>query len=213
MRWPKSVVQVFHRAVAYGKAENVHPVREELARWRGSVLSRTGGVDGSTLLLNEDAEAEWGRFAECELVVIADAEAGSVPYRPVFSSRRGPCYTFLRGLDRPRPFDAFTLLRSPEGFDLFLDPPAVESLFQAPRRGAFRVAKLLPRRPVRVTLNGKYDFSMSGRRARSYVVLDYVFVSLGEVDAVEACPAEQVEALKQVPLAGARHVDLRERLY
>lgn len=213
VRWPKSVVQLFHRATRYGKAENTHEAREALTRWRGTVLSRTGGVRGKTLLLNEGVREAWGRFAPGELVVFHDHEAESESFRRVLPSYQGPEYTFLQGLDRPRSLDVFTLVRTPEGFDLHLDGEALASLLRAPRRGSFRVAKLLPGRPVRVTLNGKWDFSMTGRRARNYVVLDYVFVYLGEVDEVEVRPAEAVEELKEVPLAEARHADLREILY
>lgn len=212
-RWPKSVIQAFHRAADYGKEENTHEAREALTRWRGTVLSRTGAVVEGTLVLPEEVRERWGSFGPCELVVLEDLEADSPDFRWTLSSRQAGSHTFLSGLDRPRPYGVFTLSRSPAGFDLHLDSDALGTLFQAPRRASFRVAELRPRRPVRVTLNGKRDFSLTGRRARRYTVLDYVFVYLGKVDGVEVRPPERVEEVKTVPLAEARHVDLREVLY
>lgn len=212
-RWPKSVLQVFRRSTGYGKAENNHEAREALTRWRGTVLSRTGGVEGGTLVLGEDVRERWGRFAHCEMVVLTDPDAGSRGMPGAFPAGLEPGHDFLQGLDRPRRYDVFTLLRSPAGFDLSLDADALRSLFHAPRRAGFRVAELREGRPVRVTLNGKQDFSMTGRRARSYLVLDYVFTYLGEAGGVELRPPDKVEQVKTVPLEEARHVDLRTVLY
>ena len=167
--WPKHVLQAFVKITSYRKEENTHERREALTRWREAVLSRTGRVEAGALLLNERARERWGAFTHCDAVVLTDPhDPESARFREILSTRQGPDYTFLHPGERPRAYDVFSLLRTPHGWDVYLDYARHAFMIGQPRRGDYKVAELRPGRPVRVTVNGKRDFSMTGRRARTY---------------------------------------------
>jgi len=55
-----------------------------------------------------------------------------------------------------------------------------------PAREDFKLCDLKPSHPVEVKINGKLDFSLTSRRARTYKEQIYIFDVLGEVDQIKS---------------------------
>jgi hypothetical protein len=102
----------------------------------------------------------------------------------------------------------FVLQQGEHELELVLhDDPALAR----PRRGHFPVADLRLNDPVLVSLNHKSDFSMSGRRARTYWYEQFLFTYIGECTSVNLSDEDSLW-VKPVPWRSARHVELNKRL-
>lgn len=212
---PKTVLQVFHNVVVYGKEQNTATGREELCRWQPALLSHSGAAAGATLLLPQALLDDRAQFERSDLVVLNDynraEQAGALV--PLHEEVGVSGVSLLQLGSRTVDYEIFQLRRGASGLELHLAYSRHAACIGAPHRGDYQVARLEPERPVRVTINGKLDFSASGRRARSYLVRDYLFLLLGQFSRFEMRPPDAPCTLKTLPLADARHVDLREILY
>lgn len=68
-----------------------------------------------------------------------------------------------------------------------------------PARDDFKLCELNLNQPVEIQINGKLDFSLSSRRARSYKEQFYIFEYLGEVNNVKLVKKTSTPIIKKVP--------------
>ncbi|MDQ7948378.1 MAG: hypothetical protein REI93_06025, partial [Pedobacter sp.] len=61
-------------------------------------------------------------------------------------------------------------------------------------------------------VNGKFDFSLTGRRARTYIDQTYIFEHLGEVSSYAFLKEPLIPLLKTVPTA-YKLIDLNKTLF
>jgi hypothetical protein len=212
---PKTVLQVFHNVVVYGKAQNNADERERLFRWQSSIPSRCGQAEGETLLLPQQLLDDRARFDRSDLLILNDynppgAAGCGVPLHEEIGDSG---VSLLQLGSRRVGYEIFQLCRGADGFEIHLEYSRHRASIGVPGRGDYQLARLNAERPVRVTINGKTDFSLSGRLARHYVQRDYLFVLLGEFRRFAPQPDAAPARMKLLPLTAARHVDLRERLY
>lgn len=212
---PKTVLQVFHNVISFGKEENNAASREALCRWQETILSRSGEVKGGSLALPQELLAYRQRFERSDLLILNDCNnAEDVGKRvPLHEEIDASGVTLLQLGSRCVDYEIFQLNRGETGLELHLAYSRHASYIGAPCRSDYRLACLKPGDILRVTINGKLDFSASGRRARSYQVRDYLIQYLGDIDSYTFLPESAPPTDKRPPLQQARHVDLREILY
>jgi len=85
-------------------------------------------------------------------------------------------------LSHPKKFGIFELSIN-ENVELHLKYDHFE--IGEPAREDFKLCDLKPGHPVEVKINGKLDFSLTSRRARTYKEQIYIFDFLGEVDQIK----------------------------
>lgn len=168
---PKTVLQVFHNVVSYGKEENNAAAREALCRWQNTLQSRCGDAVNGVLSLPQELLADRVRFERSDLLILNDynntAEIGKrVPLHEEVSTSG---VTLLQLGSRSVDYEIFQLRRGVSGLELHLAYTPHAAYIGVPRRSDYQIARLEPGRPLRVTINGKFDFSASGRRARTYL--------------------------------------------
>lgn len=212
---PKSVLQVFHNVVSFGKEENNAAAREAFCRWQETLISHSGETRGESLALPQELLTDRARFERSDLIILNDynnaAEVGKRVTLHEEACARG--ITLLQLGSRSVDYEIFQLSRGETGLELHLAYTRHAAYIGAPRRNDYRLACLKPGDVLRVTINGKLDFSASGRRARSYQVRDYLIQYLGEIGSFTFLPESAPPTDKHPPLLQARHVDLREILY
>lgn len=207
----KTVLQVFHRLVVYGKEHNNSRDREQLCRWLDAVPSHNGYLHAGTLVLPQQAVSDRSLFERSDLIVLTDHQVGEMPGSfPQTSGESAGEIVLLQLGSRVIDYAIFRLRRCPGGIEIELNYSGHSSSIGLPARADYRLARLVPGCPARITINGKTDFSLSGRLARTYRVHDYVFVLLGDLRRFAVNPEE---TLKTVPWSQAKHVDLREIMF
>jgi len=210
---PKTVLQVFYNVVSYGKEENNAAHREVICHWQETILSRSGEVKGQSLALPQALRVDWPRFERSDLMILNDYNDAAKGRSPLHEEIGTSDMTLLQLGSRSVDYEIFQLRRGEAGMELHLAYTRYAAYIGAPRRSDYQIACLKPGSVLRVTINGKLDFSASGRRARSYQVRDYIFLHLGDFSTFTLQPDTALATVKHIPLQEARHVDLREILY
>ena len=110
-------------------------------------------------------------------------------------------------------YGIFGITDGESGLELFLDSSWNRHLTGWPQRADYKPANL-ERKPIRITINWKSDFTMTGRKERTFHVHDYLFIPLGEFSEFEFERTEDISSLISSDiLESAKHVDLCEILY
>ncbi len=210
---PKHVMHVFHNMHTYGKSGNNHDYRKYYLEWPNEFVFAAGHVDRNTVLLNESIEPHAHDFEQCRMLVMTDTASGS-NYRPICDERQQTTesYSLIRDFEHPRNYSIFKLTRVGATLNLHLNYKDNGSYIGIPRREDFMLAEIRPNQPLRVTINGKYDFSLTGRRARTFHLLDYLFVYYGEFSEFKVLPRNALAAPRAFPFSPAKHIDLQKIL-
>lgn len=212
--FPKHIIQVFRSFRQYGKAQNEPGYRARLTDWPEHLASSSGYLEGDTLCLNSSAADFSREMEQSSVIVLADYHPEqSHPLKTLRGPSQNECYAMLGRGERVLRYELFDLHRTEAAFELVFNYSDHASLIGRPTRGDFKVGELHVQQPVRVTVNGKSDATLTGRRARTYNFYDYIFLYLGICTDVRTLPWNGVRIRKPVPVAQARRVDLTKVLY
>lgn len=211
---PLRILQVFHNYACYGKEQNNSQTRSVLTRWYSPLVSTTGFLSDGVFFANEDLRELLLASNSADTLLLNDYnDRLALERRIPVNKPVSDFYNFFSLRGAPHAFEIFTLRWSALGFELWLDYQNNSGSIGRPRRNNFKVAHLEQGRAVRVSINGKFDVSLSGHRPRTYVEREYLFLYQGETSCFEFQPATQVTSQKFVPVTDAKHVDLRALLY
>lgn len=208
----KHIIQVFHNHIIYGKAEHrAASRRQEISLWNSIIDSSTGYAEGETLILHESIKEQQNDFDNCDLLILNDYNRESA--RQFSRKRYTNNYTFIRFFVHPQPFEIFRLACGEQHIELFLDYSHNSYYIGIPKRDDFKVANLRLNYPIRISLNGKTDTTVSGSpRARTYKLFEYVFLYIGKFKQFQLVPSK-VQKFKHIPLTEAKHINLTKILY
>jgi len=198
---PVKILQVFRNVVYYRKDEKSFADRQHKLAWR-PVDSPHGGVADGQLLLPETI-LEHPRLQQCKLITIVDDI--SMEHYHLRDFQYNDCLV----LDVPRPLSIFNLVQKEElELHLRYDP----FFLGIPERENFKICTLRSGEPVEIKINGKTDFSLTGRRARVFKEQQYIFHYVGAFDTAQLLKAPVASIHKSTP-AQRKLVDLLKPLW
>lgn len=204
---PKHVIRVLH---AYSRVAK--PVfragHGPWIKWPEEQLTTLGFARGDSVVLSADAISDDAALERASVVIMNEWVTDEPESASWLILRGSPC-DLLQLANGPAHYEIFSLRRDSEGIALHLDAKRAASLLGEPRRADMRLAFLRPNAPIRISVNGKYDY----RTQRTYIHTGYIFEYLGEFTRFELRPAVDAAAVIAVPLERAKHVDLTARLY
>lgn len=223
------VIQILKSATRIEKPDYSTETRRILDQWGESFDSKTGYLKDRTLILPTPAKQEL-ELKTAELVIIQDIK-GFDPFlvekswektnlpnwfkdgrksHLLSTNRQLSCFNQLTGL---RAFEIFKIGRNKSGtFDLHLNYSANKFHIGTPEREDHKIAELKLNKPIRYKVNGKSDFTMSGRKQRTFVEYDYIFEYLGQADNLEFRDLNKIEKTKSIPTENYKLVDERKIL-
>lgn len=82
-----------------------------------------------------------------------------------------------------------------------------------PFRSNHKIFELKAGQVVRYLINGKADFTLTGRKQRTYYEFDYLFEWLGEIENVNYYKLEKGKKLPEEEIRGYKVVNERKRLF
>lgn len=151
-------------------------------------------------------------FDDCDLLILNDYNRDYA--RQLSLKRDNSVYTFVRFLQHPQPYEIFRLGYGEQGLELFLDYSHNSYYIGFPKRDDYKIANLRLNYPVRVSLNGKTDTTVSGSpRPRTYKVFEYIFIYLGKFQQFQFICQSKLQQLKYIPSSRAKHINLTKILY
>lgn len=208
------VLQVHHNVGTYAKGEHNSGNRAHLPVWNEVVDSNTGYSKADAFVIPDSTVGRIDQLVGSNVIILNDfnsteARENSIPGRN--TQKAGVALLNMR--NNSLPFEIFKIRQTPEGFDLCLDYANTRWYIGRPYRANYKLSNLLVGKPVRVTINGKRDFSGSGREMRNYSVRDYMFEYLGEFSDIVLIDPDRISVQKKIPLSTAKQIDLRKVLF
>jgi hypothetical protein len=224
------VIQVFKSEERFRKTNYPKNKFELLDQWQEKLTSRTGYLLGQTLHLPR-VENQKPDIEKAQLLIIVDRvgvkdpflieKPGSEKHIPrwhkdsdklhsLWIYEEAICYYKLANV---LAFEIFRIEKTdPETFALYLNYSSNSLSIGIPERSNHKVGVFGKDKLLRYRLNGKSDFTMSGRKDRSFVEYDFVLRYLGQAEKVEFQEINQMEREKVIAARDCRIVDERKIL-
>jgi len=116
-------------------------------------------------------------------------------------------------ISTPSSFELFKILKSQgDNIELFLDYNSNSSIIGIPARENHKVCELKINKPIRYKINGKSDFTMTGRMERSFYEFDYIFELKGCIEKIKYLELNKIQTNKSIPINNCKLIDERKIL-
>ena len=185
---PIIVLQVFTNLLRYTKEERSFDKRKERLAWKPAA-SAYGYVKDEGLFLPAGI-LQHPALERCNLITIKDSLAPEFAYMERMESN--DCFE----LTAPRKLGNFKI-KQVEALDLFLDYNRF--FIGIPKRANIKLCSLRLKQPVEIAINGKTDFSLTGRRAREFTDQHYIFEYLGDFKSCRVLKENAKPVIKSIP--------------
>ncbi|MCB0501632.1 MAG: hypothetical protein KDD32_03050 [Bacteroidetes bacterium] len=223
----KSILQVHHHYIEYGKDQKSFTDRKEQSEWLSKIASytafspdhrlilpfsidHTGLLNGDLVVLNDfntateaEALALHRRRWHKDLIYFGENEKGEKEHH----LQHVQCFSFKNNAPK---YDIFQFKLVDDQIELHLRYDYYE--VGQPKRDNFKLCVLEKDVPVEIKINGKLDHSLSSGRARTYKEHHYIFHLLGNTDNFEIQHNSRPTFRKTIP-APLKVIDLMKRLY
>ncbi len=119
----------------------------------------------------------------------------------------------FKQLSSPKSFEIFKISKSfNNSFDLFIDYDSNSTSIGIPKRNNHKICELRPGHPIRYKINGKSDFSMTGRKQRTFYEYDYIIELIGKVNRIEFLELNKISKTKKIPFEKCKLINERKIL-
>lgn len=183
-----TVLQIFRHVNVYTKSERSFALRKQKIHWPKQ-LSKSGFIENGILCLPESI-MQAPQLHTCDLITIEDHFLSGEMKQEIQTSNR--CLS----LHQPVNLYIFQLNKK-EALELFLRYDRWEVGF--PERTDFKLGTIKTHQPLAVKINGKNDFSASGRRERTFTEQYFVLENLGSFDKCTLLKKPQQAVEKKIP--------------
>jgi hypothetical protein len=111
-------------------------------------------------------------------------------------------------------FEIFCIVKNNDDkFEIHLDYSANHFSIGEPKRNDHKMYVLERNQPIKISINGKSDFTMTGRKERSYGEYEYIIEYLGEVESIDFVDMNKIKVKKQLTEKFSKTIDLRKVLH
>ena len=203
------IIQIFKAKGVYDKANYNAENRKLFDDAAQSIKSENGYLDNTTLFLPDDF-IESQEIKSPKLILLYDYVGDSI--NQSFSDSIS--LLSFRDTHIPRPFDIFKISKSEnDSFELFIDYHTHATQIGIPARENHKICELRKNEPVRYKINGKSDFTFTGRKQRTFYEFDYLIEWIGTADNIDFKTQEEINTIKELPLADYKLIDERKILH
>jgi hypothetical protein len=199
---PIKVFQVFRNFNVYKKDEKSFEKRKEKLAWK-PIASSSGHINDGIVYLPESI-VNHPNFETYDMILMMD---DNIPNpQNYFLTEEKVLFFRRKSLNK---LDTFIIK-----FDERIEVHLKYGYFSVgtPERDDFKICELKMNQPVEIKINGKIDFSGSGRRGRSFQEQEYIFDYLGDFIECVLLKEPLSSITKQVP-QNRKVVDLNKTLW
>ena len=223
------VIQIFKSAERFKKDDYETGKLRILNQCEDSLTSRTGYLENRTLYLPDMGKQE-PDLQSAHTVIIQDIN-GFDPFlfamplegshqprwfkdikknHVLLVNEQAICFYRLSG---SLTFEIFRIeKKQPDTFNLYLNYSGNQFAIGVPGRDDHKIAEIKLNKPVRYRLNGKSDFTMTGRKQRTFAEYDYLIEYSGQADKIVFKDLKKIETIKIKPNKEYKLVDERKIL-
>lgn len=202
------VIQIFKSFSRIEKPEYNHEKREKINNWNNTISSKNGYYENGIIHLPIHLQNKIGLKTE-KLIIIQDVKNIDLPkLLPAHKS-----FESFKTISKKCNFEIFKFRENENQLlDIELDYSNNEFYIGIPKRNDHKIAELKLNSPIRYQLNGKSDFTMSGRKQRTFTEYDYVIQYLGKAEKIKFEAFNKIEKIKEIPHYKSRLIDERKFL-
>jgi hypothetical protein len=204
------IIQIYKSAGVIEKPGYNTAWRKRFQEW-SPVVSASGFLDGDTLFLPAGSRND-PAVENAGLILIMDVKdmSSGIPENPNNGHpRQETLFKAFRGTANSVKFEIFEFRRAMDGvFELWLN---YSNMIGVPKRENHKIAELRKGKPVRYMINGKDDFSLSGRLQRTFYEFDYIIEYLGRAGKIEYRPESDIYTSK-IPPSDCKTINERKIL-
>jgi len=209
---PCHVIQLFSNSYTYGKANKNFESRKEFAKWKTEIKSNTffdekiwisraayenrlGVLDNLIVLLdtNFNTYDDGVNLKRLDKKLSDNENLNQLIYNQQVKEKESLMLSKLRYT--PTKIQLFTL-KLAEEIELFIDWDYWK--MGNPKRENFKVAELKKNCPVNIKIDGKRDFSLTGRSKRTFIENNYILEYKGMVREIEVLKENKI-FIKKIP--------------
>ena len=207
------VIQVYKSIAVFTKNEYSPQGRKSFHHLEAVIDSRQGFLEDGVLILPLEYKSVVNT-KNTEIIIIQDTLQNKKPElnRGPDSSDSGEAIV-LNQLGTPKEFEVFRIQRAgKEKYEIFIDYNSNASRIGVPKREYHKICDLSKSKPIRFRTNGKSDFTMTGRKERTFNEFDYIIEMVGRASGVEFREFSKVHKRKNIPVNEAQLIDERKIL-
>ena len=163
---PVKLIRLFKKINLYGKDEKSYELRKEQMKWTAP-LSKSGFVKDGNAFIPEGI-IDTANFHQCGVILLVDDVSDSEKE----IAKKENHYLLTAPLWR---FEVFELRKN---LELFLYYNEYQT--GIPHREHFKLAALKEGIPLEIKINGKFDFTMTAGKQRTFKEQQFIIEYLGE---------------------------------
>ncbi len=206
------LLQVFKSATVYSKINYTAENRKKASVLFKIFKSSTGFVKDNVLYL--PLEYKKPLLAKTpELILLVDFLENYPDYTFQYARQNTKPYILINNTEVLTAFELFKIRKLNDAcFEIFFEYEKNAFFIGIPKRNSHKIGEIRPDNSLRYLINGKSDFTMSGRKQRAFYEYEYVFGELQTVHTIEFCDAAKVQISKTVMQKNIKTIDERKLL-
>jgi hypothetical protein len=219
------VIQIFKSVDRIEKPDYNTASRQSVGDWE-TIVSKTGFFKEDTITLPIECKND-PKVKSADLIIIQDIKG----FDPFLVNKSWDNSQFPEWFKNSRKeyinsvnlqLKGFSILSKPWTFEIFEFRKTLNDSIEVwlkysdtigiPKRESHKIAELKIGKPIRFKINGKDDFTMTGRKQRTFSEFDYIIEYLGTADKIEYKELNKIETSKNVPAKDCKVIDERKIL-
>ena len=224
-----AVIQIFKSAERFKKDDYGAGKLQLLNLWEESFTSSTGYLENGTLYL-PDVRKQEPYIQSAHTVILQDIN-GFDPFHFAMPLEKTRQHRWFRDFNKNHvllvkdqaicyyrlshslTFEIFRIeKKQPDAFNLYLNYTGNKFAIGIPERNDHKIAEITLNKPVRYKLNGKSDFTMTGRKQRTFAEYDYLIEYVGQANKIVYKDFKKIETIRNKPNREYKFVDERKIL-
>ncbi len=219
---PFHVIQIFSNSYHYDKEYKEFETRKEWVKWKKEIVSSTQIEDKTVLVTQKNYEKQGG--SSPNLVILLDSNFYTEEDK-IYLSKLDSNYNRYKYYKKEKQQLIFSTL-SNRKIDLEIfkirqneTTKEIELFFHwnywkmgGSERESFKLSELKVNKPINIKTDGRQDFSMSGRRKRTFIENNYIIEYKGIFSQIEIIKEDKI-FYKQLPnLEAMKEINLMKHL-
>ena len=223
------VIQIFKSAERFKKDDYETDKLQLLNLWEESFTSSTGYLENGTLYLPDVGKQE-PDLLNAHTIILQDINSFD-PFHFAMPLEKSQQHRWFKDFNKNHvllvkdqaicyyrlshslTFEIFRIEKKlPDCFNLYLNYSENPLAIGVPERDDHKIAEIKLNKPVRYKLNGKSDFTMTGRKQRTFAEYDYLIEYVGQADKIVFKDFKKMETIRNKPKKEYKLVDERKIL-
>ncbi len=199
------VIQIYKSKEIFTKSSYTPENRRLFHYMETEYSSSQGYLEKETLVLPLET-TELPDLQTADLVIVQDI----IGMESLASDRS---ILAFRQIKMPKSFEIFKIQKSDNGiYELYIDYKANSAVIGIPERENHKICNLKKNTPIRYRINGKSDFTLTGRKERTFNEFDFFIEWTGTAEKMEFRSLNEIKRTKIVPVNQYKMIDERKIL-